>query len=197
MPLYTQTLHTQLLDKFRTMNYHSLLQTVALLLTRMGYQDVQFTSRTRFVGRTHDTGVDLRAFWPVPGGRRKVVIQVKQYPADRLIYQRTLNELRGVVLAEGATEGLLITTSGYAQTVSFAKTTSYPVAPLRLIDAAELALLCTFERVGVKVRASAKPRALSRYKLDRPFFRMMAQPGCATALLIAATKQRHAAVVNA
>ena len=90
-----------------SLNYHGCLQTILLLLTKMGYEEVSLADRTDFVGRNNDGGIDITGFRPVPGGRRRVIVQVKQYMPEKLIYRNHLDDTRGVVLREGAAEGVL------------------------------------------------------------------------------------------
>src|ERR1700682_2633083 len=118
MSLCNPKLRRELIEELLSLNFHAYLQTIALLLSRMGYEDVRLAARTGFVGRNRDGGVDIRALRSVHDGRRPVGIQVKQYDPKRLVYRRTLNELRGVVLSEHAAEGVLLTTGGFSQSVS-------------------------------------------------------------------------------
>ncbi len=171
MSLCTPKLRSELTSEMLSVSYHGCLQTILLLLTKMGYEEVSLADRTDFVGRNNDGGVDIRGYRPVPGGRRQVVIQVKQYMPDKLIYRNHLDTLRGVVLREHAAEGVLITTSGFPSSLSRADYTSASIAPLRLIDAQELTDLMALHRVGVTTVLPTDFMKESRYRLDQEFFK--------------------------
>jgi restriction endonuclease Mrr len=170
MPLCPPQLKDSVLTSCLELNFHAFLRAVERLLSAMGYEDVTVLTRTGFVGRNSDGGCDITAFRPVPGGRRAVVVQVKQYGPERAVYRKTLHELQGVVLGRGAAEGLLITTSSFSPSVDAATFASAPVAPLRLIGGAQLADYMALYRVGVS-KAAAEPSNLAgQFRLDRSLF---------------------------
>ena len=184
MPLANPAFQRTLTDRLLKLNYHALLQIVAVLLGRMGYEDVQVQSRTGYVGRNCSGGVDIVAYRPVPGGRRLVVVQVKQYAPERAVFKRTLDELRGVCLRSSAAEALLITTGTFSNTISPTGFAAAPIAPVQLVDGEELAELLSLYRVGVMRSQSSGARGFVTFHLDELFFAEMeaAFPGVARPL---------------
>lgn len=61
--------------------------------------------------RSGDEGVDIVAMDPDPVRGGKIVIQVKRYKAT--VSPAVVRELYGTVIAQGASKGILVTTSGY------------------------------------------------------------------------------------
>jgi restriction system protein len=103
-------------------------QLVAELLRRMNF-------RVLSVGGSGDGGVDCEAYddRPIVGGR--VVVQVKRYAST--VSPGIVRELFGTVVAEGATKGVLVTTSGFGpEAREFAQG-----KPLELIDGVQLSAL--------------------------------------------------------
>lgn len=172
MGLCTQQLRRELHHELLHLSFPAFLQTMRELLTAMGYEDVTLTSRKGFVGKHGDGGVDLRAYKWVPGGRRLVVIRVKQFAPGKLIYRHLIDSLRGVVLRENAAEGMLITTTGFPESVNQAEFASAPVAPLRLIDGIELAELMALYKVGVIKEPKHAIASESWYFCDKEYFKM-------------------------
>lgn len=114
------------------------------LFTKMGFEVQLFQARG-------DGGIDCIAYdhTPVRGG--KYVIQVKHY--TKTVPPAATRELYGVVQNEGATKGILITTSGFGQS-------SHEFAngkPLELYDGTHLLALC--QQHNVDVRIVMPPRA--------------------------------------
>src|SRR2546430_1983406 len=118
MSLLNQQTQDELIDQLLRLTYHAYLQVVALLLEKMGYEQVRLADRTDFMGRNADGGVDLRAYRSNYEGRRLVIFQVKQYTPERLVYRNTLDQVRGVALRERAAEGVIITTSDFTSAIS-------------------------------------------------------------------------------
>lgn len=115
--------------------FESLVQN---LFTKMGLD----TKQTR---PSRDGGVDCVAFdhRPIFGG--KVVIQAKRY--RNTVDVSSIRDLFGTVQNEGASKGIIVTTSGYGPA-------SYEFAsgkPLELIDGANLLYLLS-EHAGVQAR---------------------------------------------
>lgn len=138
-------LHRRLL----ALNYHAFARCLCLLLEKVGYEDVRVSGRVNWKGRNCEGGYDIEAYLRAGVGRRKVIVQIKQF--DTLpVYQRSVDELRGTCLRAGATEALLITTSTFSPVVlRRAGTAGVQVAPVRLVDGAELLDLLVLHRVGV------------------------------------------------
>lgn len=163
-------LERNLRERLLVLNFHAFLRAISVLLLRMGYSNVELSGRTGWVGRNADGGYDLIAFLPVPGGTRRVIVQVKQYVPERRIYQRTIDELRGVCLRAGASEALLITTSSFSDTVNAGRLATVAIAPVRLIDGRELTELMALHRVGVWEEASASADEPVHRGVDEAFF---------------------------
>uniref|UniRef100_UPI002AD3F95A restriction endonuclease n=2 Tax=Frankia TaxID=1854 RepID=UPI002AD3F95A len=111
------------------------------LFTRMGLE-------ARQTQASRDGGVDCVAFdsRPIFGG--KVVIQAKRY--KNTVGVSAVRDLYGTVQNEGASKGILVSTSGYGQS-------SYQFAngkPLELIDGANLLYLLA-EHAGIEARIAA------------------------------------------
>lgn len=99
------------------------------LFTRMGFDTKVFTA-------SGDGGVDCVAYDPTPIRGGKYVIQAKLY--NKTVPPTAVRDLYGTMQHEGATTGILITTSGYGPS-------SYQFAngkPLQLIDGSGLLALC-------------------------------------------------------
>ncbi len=137
-------------ERLLSLGYHAFLHCMADLLTALGYEDVQLSGRTNWKGRNAHGGYDLMALLPSPPGRRRVIAQVKQYPPERLLFQRSIDELRGACLRTGASEAMLITTSGFSPTLRPPLLASTPLAPVRLIDGEGLIGLLIRHGIGVK-----------------------------------------------
>jgi HJR/Mrr/RecB family endonuclease len=98
------------------------------LLEAMGYQ-------ARLTQRSHDGGIDVHAFDPQPIRGGAVVVQCKLY--KNAVPVECVRDLYGVVHSEGATKGILITTSHFsADGHAFAKN-----KPLELIERRSLEAL--------------------------------------------------------
>lgn len=111
------------------------------LFARMGLE-------TRLTQASRDGGVDCVAFdlRPIFGG--KVVIQAKRYKGT--VGVSAVRDLFGTVHNEGASKGILVTTSGYGSaSMQFANG-----KPLELIDGAGLLYLLA-EHAGIEARIEA------------------------------------------
>lgn len=97
---------------------------------------------------SRDGGVDAIAFDPDPIRGGKIVIQAKRY--TNVVGVSAVRDLYGTVLNEGATKGILVTTSNYGNDAyEFAKG-----KPLTLMNGANL--LFMLEKHGHKVRIDLK-----------------------------------------
>jgi restriction system protein len=115
--------------------FESLIQN---LFTKMGLE----TKQTR---PSRDGGVDCVAFDPRPIFGGKVVIQAKRY--RNTVDVSAVRDLYGTLQNEGASKGILVTTSGYGQG-------SYDFAagkPLELLDGSNLLFLLA-EHADVRAR---------------------------------------------
>jgi restriction system protein len=121
--------------KLTPTEFESLIQN---LFTRMGLD----TKQTR---PSRDGGVDCVAFDPRPIFGGKVIIQAKRY--RNTVDVSSVRDLFGTLQNEGASKGILVTTSGYGPA-------SYEFAsgkPLELIDGSNLLYLLA-EHADVKAR---------------------------------------------
>jgi restriction endonuclease Mrr len=122
---------------------------VALLLEKMGYDEVRPAGRADWKGRNRHGGCDLTAAVRVGPYRRLVVAALKQFGTDLPVFNRTVDELRGVCLRAGASEALLVTTSSFSPSIRREVVQQAPVAPVRLLDGEALLDLLVRHRVGV------------------------------------------------
>lgn len=114
---------------------------ISNLFERMGLE-------TRQTRASRDGGVDCVAYDPRPIFGGKVVIQAKRY--KNTVGVSAVRDLFGTVQNEGASKGILVTTSGYGQS-------SYEFAsgkPLELLDGANLLYLLA-EHAGLEARIEA------------------------------------------
>ncbi|MCE5342123.1 MAG: restriction endonuclease [Eubacteriales bacterium] len=97
---------------------------------------------------SRDGGVDAIAFDPDPIRGGKIVIQAKRY--TNVVGVSAVRDLYGTLMNEGATKGILVTTSNYgSDAYSFAQG-----KPIKLMNGAELLYL--LERHGHKARIDIK-----------------------------------------
>ena len=173
-PIQEKPIRDRLRRRLLALNYHAFAHCLCLLLARLGYEDVRVAGRTRWKGRNCEGGYDIEASLPAGVGRRRTIVQVKQF--DTLpVFQRSVDELRGTCLRAGATEALLITTSTFSPVVlrnaeSHAGSAGAQVAPVRLLDGAELLDLLVLHRVGVWEEAGSSASQPHRLGLDGAFF---------------------------
>lgn len=109
---------------------------------RVSGGEVKITQASR------DGGVDAVAFDPDPIRGGKIVIQAKRY--TNVVGVSAVRDLYGTILNEGATKGILVSTSNYGNDAySFAKD-----KPITLLNGAELLYL--LEKHGHKARIDIK-----------------------------------------
>ena len=95
-----------------------------------------------------DGGVDAIAYDPDPIRGGKIVIQAKRY--TNVVGVAAVRDLYGTVMNEGATKGILVTTSDYGKdSYEFAKD-----KPLSLLNGSNL--LSLLEKHGQKARINIK-----------------------------------------
>lgn len=108
------------------------------LFTKMGLE-------ARQTRPSRDGGVDCVAFDPRPIFGGKVVIQAKRY--KNTVGVSAVRDLFGTLQNEGASKGILVTTSGYGQaSFDFAQN-----KPIELIDGANLLYLLS-EHAGIEAK---------------------------------------------
>ncbi|WP_344821440.1 restriction endonuclease [Actinocorallia longicatena] len=114
---------------------------ISNLFARMGLE-------TRQTRASRDGGVDCVAYDPRPIMGGKVVIQAKRY--RNTVGVSAVRDLYGTLQNEGASKGILVTTSGYGQaSYDFAKN-----KPIELLDGANLLFLLK-EHAGIEARITA------------------------------------------
>ncbi|OYX25468.1 MAG: restriction endonuclease, partial [Flavobacteriales bacterium 32-35-8] len=97
---------------------------------------------------SRDGGVDAIAFDPDPIRGGKIVIQAKRY--TNIVGVSAVRDLYGTVMNEGATKGILVTTSDYgSDSFKFAKD-----KPITLINGGNLLYL--LEKHGYEARIDIK-----------------------------------------
>lgn len=153
--------------------YPAFVRLICLLMEHMGYTDVCMAGRTSRKGRNRQGGYDIQAVLPdngpsAPG--RPVIVQVKQYGPHLALYQRSVDELRGVCLRVGAAQALLVTTSMFSPLIHKDRLARASIAPVRLIDSKDLAGLLIRHGIGVK-------QTDGRLALDPSFFAELCYAG--------------------
>ncbi|MEV2273411.1 restriction endonuclease [Nonomuraea africana] len=116
------------------------------LFAKMGFD-------TKLYQASGDGGVDCVAYDPRPIASGKFIVQAKLY--TKTVQPTHVRDLYGTVQHEGATKGIMITTSGYGPD-------SYKFAngkPLELIDGAGLLALCHKHNIPARIlnRGKKKP----------------------------------------
>jgi restriction system protein len=116
------------------------------LFTKMGFD-------TKLYQASGDGGVDCVAYDARPVASAKIIVQAKLYA--KTVQPTHVRDLYGTVQHEGATKGIMITTSGYGPD-------SYKFAsgkPLELIDGAGLLALCHAHNIPARIlkRGKKKP----------------------------------------
>jgi restriction system protein len=117
------------------------------LFAKMGFD-------TKLYQASGDGGIDCVAYDPHPITGGKFIVQAKLY--TRTVQPTHVRDLWGTVQHEGATKGIMITTSGYGPD-------SYKFAggkPLNLIDGSGLLSLCQQNEIPARIldRGSEKSR---------------------------------------
>lgn len=165
-----EPIRRQLRRQVLALNYHAFAQCLCLLLTRLGYEDAQVAGRTGWKGRNREGGYDIAAWLPAGVGRRRVIVQAKQFDALP-VFQRSVDELRGTCLRTGAAEALLITMSTFSPVArQNAATAAVEVASVRLLDGEELLDLLLRHRIGVWEEAGDSHDEPARLGIDHAFF---------------------------
>jgi restriction system protein len=112
---------------------------------------------TKLYQASGDGGIDCVAYDPHPITGGKFIVQAKLY--TRTVQPTHVRDLWGTVQHEGATKGIMITTSGYGPD-------SYKFAggkPLNLIDGSGLLALCQEYKIPARIlnHNKRKPTASS------------------------------------
>jgi len=115
------------------------------LFAKMGFD-------TKLYQASGDGGIDCVAYDPHPITGGKFIVQAKLY--TRTVQPTHVRDLWGTVQHEGATKGIMITTSGYGPD-------SYKFAggkPLNLIDGSGLLSLCQQNGIPARILDRGNPR---------------------------------------
>ena len=118
------------------------------LFAKMGFD-------TKLYQASGDGGIDCVAYDPHPITGGKFIVQAKLY--TRTVEPTHIRDLWGTVQHEGATKGIMITTSGYGPD-------SYRFAggkPLNLIDSSGLLYLC--QQYGIPARILGRGQRMKRH----------------------------------
>lgn len=150
----------ELRARLLSLPFGAFVRCLADLLDALGYVDVRPAGRTQWKGRNQAGGCDIEAGLPSGLGHRRVVVQVKQFSLEQRIYQRAVDELRGVALREWAGEALLLTTGPVSSAI---REPSGVMVPVRLLG--DGALLDALIGNGIGVRA-----ANGRWSVDDVYF---------------------------
>jgi restriction system protein len=108
------------------------------LFTKMGYESDQFRA-------SNDGGIDCMAYKRDPVAPMKIAVQAKLY--TKTVSPTHVRDLYGTMQHEGATLGIMITTSGYGPgSVEFANG-----KPLHLIDGTGLLSICQENSIPARI----------------------------------------------
>ncbi|MGC4044870.1 MAG: restriction endonuclease [Armatimonas sp.] len=152
-------LHERLLK----LPFDAYVRLVGLLLIRLGYEGVTPAGRTNWKGRNRDGGVDLLASLPGSLTARGIVVQVKQFDRNSRVFQRHIDELRGVALRQRASEALMLTSGPISSALlSPMELEGDVVAPVRVIDGEQLLNLLILHSLGVREDETLDEALLAR-----------------------------------
>lgn len=150
-----------LVVRLREMPPSFLEKTVLVLLHKMGYGDGE--DSLRHLGRAGDEGVD-GVINQDKLGLQKVYVQAKRYGEGNNIGRPAVQTFQGALQGQGASSGILITTSGF--TVEAQEYVGRQMATsIVLIDGRELGRLLVQNQVGIAIR-----RTYDVSEVDENFF---------------------------
>ena len=153
----------QIRERLLTLSFHAYEGGLLDLLTRMGYREVSVKSRTKTRQFTSHGGHDMEAVAKIGLTSTRLLLQAKQY--RRPVSRRFVDELRGTMLREGASQGLLISTSLFSEVAKRAALST--ASSIHLLDGEALANAMIRHGVGVRIREGLKRKRLS---LDHAYF---------------------------
>ena len=130
------------------LEYAAFEQVMKRLLYQSGYLSVHLIGRNHQPGHTPTGGLDLAARSMTELTSVLTIAQVKQYRG--VVPRRFVDELRGAMLRLGAEQGLLLTLSRFSQAAHTAAKSK--VAPVKLIEGAEILELLFSYQIGVSVK---------------------------------------------
>ena len=146
-PTQSYTAHP-LQERLLSLPFDAFAALVALLLPSFGYEDIHLAGRRDFKGRNGRDGASGYDLVATRDGR-PVLIQLKQFQQKNLLFQRSLDELRGVALRRGASQALLVTTSDFSPSVNRTAHRQSPIAPIVTMSGEELAQKLVESGIGV------------------------------------------------
>lgn len=139
----------ELRARLLSLPFGAFVRCLADLLDALGYVDVRPAGRTQWKGRNQSGGCDIEACLPSGLGHRRVVVQVKQFGPGQRVYQRAVDELRGVALREWAGEALLLTTGPVSSAI---REPAGVLVPVRLLGDGALLDALIGNGVGVRTK---------------------------------------------
>jgi membrane-bound metal-dependent hydrolase YbcI (DUF457 family) len=143
-----QQVRAALHETLYRLEYAAFEQVMKRLLYQSGYLSVHLIGRNHQPGHTPTGGLDLAARSMTELTSVLTIAQVKQYRG--VVPRRFVDELRGAMLRLGAEQGLLLTLSRFSQAAHTAAKSK--VAPVKLIEGAEILDLLFAYRIGVSVK---------------------------------------------
>jgi restriction endonuclease Mrr len=137
---------TDLTEQLLTLPFEAFERVICSLLPAMGYHSARIVSRKHFKGRHEAAGADLIGLVTAGSTEVPVYVMVKQF--RRPVQRRFVDELRGAMVRQGVTRGLIVTTGMFPSgTQEAARAVSG--STIGLIDGAELCSLLVQHRIGV------------------------------------------------
>ena len=150
---HLDNLADEILDSLRTVTPAGFERLVVEFLSKMGY------GTGRVVGRSGDQGVD-GILNQDKLGLEKVFTQAKRHASGQ-VGEPDIRNFSGSLVAQGATKGVLITTSSFSPTArQTAESISMGTQFIRLIDGRELAALMIENDVGVVTQMTYAVKAV-------------------------------------
>lgn len=139
----------ELYERLLSLPFHGYARLMGMLLEKLGYLNVQLSGRMDWKGRNRAGGFDLIATLSGGIAPRQVVVQVKQFDQRGRIFQRQIDELRGVALRHRASEAILITTGSVSPSIK-SQELEESALPVRLIGRDVLMALLIEHEVGIR-----------------------------------------------
>lgn len=169
-------LERQVLERLQWLRFGAVELGIQALLNSQGLREVTIVGNMHWRGRSEFGGMDIRAWRPADHGRQLTLVQVK-HPEEKAIalQRRFVDELRGVMLREGATHGMIITTGTVAKPAERVAD-RYPRLPVQLINGQQLARVMV--RRGLGVRFQPLPiNSIPELVIDELFFERLEEMG--------------------
>jgi inner membrane protein len=155
----------QLMARLAELPFPAFLECIRQLLVGLGYRITIPSGRKAWRGRSTSGAVDFHVSGQIGASQCRVLVQVKRY--NRPVSRRFVDELRGAILRNRATHGLIVAISNFSQVAQEAAQRGH-IAPVRLVDGEELLDCLIAYRVGVRRKRGG------RWRIDEGFFRRLA-----------------------